>query len=155
MCFSKKTLKLSKPPNSKTCLLILDSFDSISCFPYPVKNFFQVFSTFLFIVKSWKKNGERGIWTLAPVTRPTPLAGAPLQPLEYFSSPENSLPRYWLFTALTTVFHRCIDYYIKKNLSCQQFFLIFFFKVFLPYIKMPIFFTFIQDYSSIIQFLAV
>ena len=30
-------------------------------------------------------NGERGIWTLAPVTRPTPLAGAPLQPLEYFS----------------------------------------------------------------------
>jgi hypothetical protein len=28
--------------------------------------------------------GERGIWTLAPVTRPTPLAGAPLQPLEYF-----------------------------------------------------------------------
>ena len=31
-------------------------------------------------------NGERGIWTLAPVTRPTPLAGAPLQPLEYFSS---------------------------------------------------------------------
>ena len=30
-------------------------------------------------------NGEGGIWTLAPVTRPTPLAGAPLQPLEYFS----------------------------------------------------------------------
>ena len=30
-------------------------------------------------------NGERGIWTLAPVSRPTPLAGAPLQPLEYFS----------------------------------------------------------------------
>ena len=29
--------------------------------------------------------GERGIWTLAPVTRPTPLAGAPLRPLEYFS----------------------------------------------------------------------
>ena len=33
----------------------------------------------------FKLNGERGIWTLAPVTRPTPLAGAPLQPLEYFS----------------------------------------------------------------------
>ena len=31
-------------------------------------------------------SGERGIWTLAPVARPTPLAGAPLQPLEYFSS---------------------------------------------------------------------
>ena len=34
------------------------------------------------------KNGERGIWTLAPVARPTPLAGAPLRPLEYFSSSE-------------------------------------------------------------------
>ena len=33
----------------------------------------------------FKLNGERGIWTLAPVARPTPLAGAPLQPLEYFS----------------------------------------------------------------------
>ena len=29
--------------------------------------------------------GETGIWTRAPVARPTPLAGAPLQPLEYFS----------------------------------------------------------------------
>ena len=29
--------------------------------------------------------GEGGIWTLAPVSRPTPLAGAPLRPLEYFS----------------------------------------------------------------------
>ena len=38
----------------------------------------QKFSSFL-------KSGERGIWTLAPVTRPTPLAGAPLRPLEYFS----------------------------------------------------------------------
>ena len=34
----------------------------------------------------WVLNGERGIWTLAPRKRPTPLAGAPLQPLEYFSS---------------------------------------------------------------------
>ena len=33
----------------------------------------------------WQRNGERGIWTLAPVARPTPLAGAPLRPLEYFS----------------------------------------------------------------------
>ena len=31
------------------------------------------------------QSGERGIWTLAPVTRPIPLAGAPLRPLEYFS----------------------------------------------------------------------
>ena len=29
--------------------------------------------------------GEGEIRTLAPVTRPTPLAGAPLRPLEYFS----------------------------------------------------------------------
>ena len=29
--------------------------------------------------------GEGGILTLAPIARPTPLAGAPLQPLEYFS----------------------------------------------------------------------
>ena len=38
--------------------------------------------TILFL-KIW--NGERGIRTLAPVTRPIPLAGAPLRPLEYFS----------------------------------------------------------------------
>ena len=31
------------------------------------------------------KSGEGGIWTLAPVSRPIPLAGAPLRPLEYFS----------------------------------------------------------------------
>ena len=29
--------------------------------------------------------GEGEIWTLAPLSRPTPLAGAPLRPLEYFS----------------------------------------------------------------------
>ena len=29
--------------------------------------------------------GEGGTWTLAPVTRPTPLAGAPRHQLEYFS----------------------------------------------------------------------
>ena len=34
-------------------------------------------------------NGEGGIWTLAPRERPTPLAGAPLQPLEYFSMPDS------------------------------------------------------------------
>ena len=43
-------------------------------------NLLRFFSYFLLVV-----NGERGIWTLAPVARPTPLAGAPLQPLEYFS----------------------------------------------------------------------
>ena len=30
-------------------------------------------------------NGEGGIRTLAPLARSIPLAGAPLQPLEYFS----------------------------------------------------------------------
>ena len=43
-------------------------------------NYLRFFSYFLLVV-----NGERGIWTLAPVARPTPLAGAPLQPLEYYS----------------------------------------------------------------------
>ena len=37
-----------------------------------------------------KPSGEGGIRTLAPVTRPIPLAGAPLRPLEYFS-------RYFLY----------------------------------------------------------
>ena len=57
-----------------------------------VNNFFEVFSKVIF-----KQNGERGIWTLAPVARPTPLAGAPLQPLEYFSIIwKSSLPIcYW------------------------------------------------------------
>ena len=44
---------------------------------------------------AWKKHpcgcylfigGVGEIWTLAPVSRPIPLAGAPLQPLEYYSS---------------------------------------------------------------------
>ena len=33
-----------------------------------------------------KTNGEGGIRTLAPLARSIPLAGAPLQPLEYFSN---------------------------------------------------------------------
>ena len=46
--------------------------------------FLKFFSKVIF-----KQNGERGIRTLAPVARPTPLAGAPLRPLEYFSSPHR------------------------------------------------------------------
>ena len=55
-------------------------------------NLLRFFFYFLLVV-----NGERGIWTLAPVARPTPLAGAPLQPLEYFSIIwKSSLPIcYW------------------------------------------------------------
>ena len=33
--------------------------------------------------------GEGGIRTLAPVTQPNPLAGDPLEPLEYFSKHSN------------------------------------------------------------------
>ena len=40
---------------------------------------------FIFFKNPKTSNGEGGIWTLAPVTRPIPLAGAPLRPLEYFS----------------------------------------------------------------------
>ena len=45
----------------------------------------QVFSFFWKIYFFQKNNGEGGIWTLAPSSRPIPLAGAPLRPLEYFS----------------------------------------------------------------------
>ena len=38
-----------------------------------------------FFITILVKTGEGGIWTLAPRKRPIPLAGAPLQPLEYFS----------------------------------------------------------------------
>ena len=41
----------------------------------------QLFESFYLI-----QSGEGGIWTLAPLfRRPTPLAGAPLRPLEYYS----------------------------------------------------------------------
>ena len=48
--------------------------------------FLKFFSNVIF-----KQNGERGIRTLAPVARPTPLAGAPLRPLEYFSSARSKV----------------------------------------------------------------
>ena len=44
------------------------------------------FFNFFFTVKNKKENGEGGIWTLARRKPSTPLAGAPLQPLEYFSN---------------------------------------------------------------------
>ena len=46
---------------------------------------FFIFLNFSFYSNDSKKYGEGGIWTLAPRERSTPLAGAPLQPLEYFS----------------------------------------------------------------------
>ena len=53
-------------------------YHSVFCLSTTFFNFFE-------FVFSMKLSGERGIWTLAPVSRPTPLAGAPLRPLEYFS----------------------------------------------------------------------
>ena len=61
-------------------------------------------------------NGERGIWTLAPVTRPTPLAGAPLQPLEYFSMPE--------YNTYSITLLQCISYYNIVSFICQIHFFI-------------------------------
>ena len=62
------------------------NFDILSYIFLLVNNFFEVFSKVIF-----KQNGERGIRTLAPVARPTPLAGAPLRPLEYFSSARSKV----------------------------------------------------------------
>ena len=60
------------------------SIDSIIDFRY-CQELFLFFWIFYFIQAIQKKYGEGGIWTLAPRERSTPLAGAPLQPLEYFS----------------------------------------------------------------------
>ena len=79
----------------------------------------------------WKSRtfsgGEGEIWTLAPVTRPTPLAGAPLRPLEYFSILRVSRfqnPRYLLYPifALLSIYFLI---YLKKTfrdifISCLQ-----------------------------------
>ena len=54
-------------------------------FNFYFKLFFSIMLKLLCVNSISKWNGERGIWTLAPRERPTPLAGAPLQPLEYFS----------------------------------------------------------------------
>ena len=56
----------------------------LTAFTTEAKNL-EVLSFQHFHLLYWQLNGERGIWTLAPRERPTPLAGAPLQPLEYFS----------------------------------------------------------------------
>ena len=73
------------------CLsLFANAWCILSLLIFHVNNFFYFFKNF-FRIKKLKLvclsfNGEGGIWTLAPRKRPTPLAGAPLQPLEYFSS---------------------------------------------------------------------
>ena len=60
------------------------SIDFITVFRY-CQQLFSTFWIFYFFLFIQKKYGEGGIWTLAPRERSTPLAGAPLQPLEYFS----------------------------------------------------------------------
>ena len=86
-----------------------------------VKHFF----VFIFSSLFKKRNGERGIWTLAPVARPTPLAGAPLRPLEYFSAVIKKI----FNCILTHFFVRRVSHCIKENLKCQanlsKFFLFF------------------------------
>ena len=64
-------------------LLFLSNSYILSHSHSSVKHFF-IFLLY-FPNKSEKYYGEGGIWTLAPRERSTPLAGAPLQPLEYFS----------------------------------------------------------------------
>ena len=98
------------------------NFDILSYIFLLVNNFFEVFSKVIF-----KQNGERGIRTLAPVARPTPLAGAPLRPLEYFSAVIKKI----FNCILTHFFVRRVSHCIKENLKCQanssKFFLFFYF----------------------------
>ena len=44
---------------------------------------------------SFLNGGEGGIRTLAPVTQPNPLAGDPLEPLEYFSIKSIDIDSYF------------------------------------------------------------
>ena len=109
--------------NCSNCLnffFISNSFVSLSQAFLFVNNFFNFFQKFLLL------NGDGGIWTLAPVTRPTPLAGAPLQPLEYISLPENSLPRYSIFPLQTSYFYACAKISLAKNPSSVNAFFSFF-----------------------------
>ena len=95
-----KYFYFSQPLLSQWIFILTCFFISVNMFSYlflcsfgwaKKKNLDVAKISFLHFIN---KNGERGIWTLAPVTRPTPLAGAPLQPLEYFSSILNILYQY-------------------------------------------------------------
>ena len=77
---------------------------------------FWMSSTFLkfFIFSKFKtSNGEGGIWTLAPVTRPIPLAGAPLRPLEYFSKVHNC--QYDVVRYVCDAFNILLNFYLFVN----------------------------------------
>ena len=91
-------------------LLFLSNSYILSHSHSSVKHFF-IFLLY-FPNKSEKYYGEGGIWTLAPRERSTPLAGAPLQPLEYFSMciwnyKWNNGPR-WTWTTDLTLIKRAL-----------------------------------------------
>ena len=92
-------------------LLFCDNSYSITLIYIFVNNFLKLFIK-TFSSRSHKKNGEGGIWTLAPVSRPIPLAGAPLRPLEYFS---KGIYKYLLMLRTWR-----IVYSTKRNLFCQS-----------------------------------
>ena len=100
-CFKGPNLSIGRSSNLTICLNnSLESFKVFHCsvinvlrcryqrqLVYTITYFFicqQLFEKILnnFITGKWSAEG--GIWTLAPVSRPIPLAGAPLRPLEYF-----------------------------------------------------------------------
>ena len=74
-----------------------------------VNNFFKKIRTTYIANKS----GERGIRTLAPVTRPIPLAGAPLRPLEYFSKVHNC--QYDVVRYVCDAFNILLNFYLFVN----------------------------------------
>ena len=86
-----------------------DSFDILSNRLSFVNNFFKKIRTTYIANKS----GERGIWTLAPVTRPIPLAGAPLRPLEYFSKVHNC--QYDVVRYVCDAFNILLNFYLFVN----------------------------------------
>ena len=73
--------------------------------------------------------GEGGIWTPAPCNRPTPLAGAPLRPLEYFSKARTANVK--SCRSLCGILHAvsiCLTtlcYYTREIFPCQLIYIIF------------------------------
>ena len=80
----------------------------------------QLFSTFLFsfFISDYIKRRKRDLNPRAALTRPTPLAGAPLQPLEYFS---------WIINLYEVDASQRMSYYTHNVLSCQLLFSFFLF----------------------------
>ena len=68
------------------------------------------------VLRSYVLNGESGIWTRAPRERSTPLAGAPLQPLEYFSMPE-SLYQYVVMNSMSLILSQTQNLLYKEPIS--------------------------------------